>query len=78
MIPAVKPIIMDNLLPEFTVGAANIPSYLRRGLSLDDVLAGKAPAKPSPVIASPVRPDDPALSTSAASMTTTGNPSARK
>jgi alpha-galactosidase len=52
MIPAVKPIIMDRLLPEFTVGAANIPSYLRRGLSLDDVLAGKAPAKPSPVISS--------------------------
>jgi alpha-galactosidase len=52
MIPAIKPIIMDRLLPEFTVGAANIPSYLRRGLSLDDVLAGKAPAKPSPVTTS--------------------------
>jgi len=52
MIPAVKPIIMDRLLPEFTLGAAGIPSYLRRGLSLDDLLAGRSPSKPNPVIAS--------------------------
>jgi hypothetical protein len=50
MVSAVKPIIMDRLMPEFTLGAAKVPSYLRRGLSLDEILTGKAPAKPNPVI----------------------------
>jgi hypothetical protein len=43
---------MDKLLPEFAGDAASIPSYLRRGLPMENILGGKAPAKPNPVIAS--------------------------
>jgi alpha-galactosidase len=52
MIPAIKPIIMDGLLPEFALSAANVPSYLRRGLPLENILSGEKPAKPSPIIES--------------------------
>ena len=52
MIPALKPIIMDGLLPEFAQNAASIPSYLRRGLPLENILGGQKPAKPSPLIES--------------------------
>jgi alpha-galactosidase len=52
MAPAITPIVMDRLLPEFAGEAASIPSYLRRGIPLDDILSGKAPAKKSPVIES--------------------------
>jgi hypothetical protein len=52
MIPAIKPIIMDGLLPEFAGSAANVPSYLRRGLPLENILSGKKPDKPSPLIES--------------------------
>jgi hypothetical protein len=52
MTAAIKPIIMGKLLPEFAGDAASIPSYLRRGLPMENILGGKAPAKPNPVIAS--------------------------
>ena len=52
MIPAITPIVMDRLLPEFAGDAASIPSYLRRGVPLETILGGKAPAKASPVIES--------------------------
>jgi hypothetical protein len=51
MTPAIKPIIMDRLLPEFALAADKIPSYLRRGLPMENILGGKTPAKASPVIA---------------------------
>ncbi len=50
MIPAIKPIVLDRLLPEFALTSANVPSYLRRGLPMETILGGKAPAKPTPVI----------------------------
>ncbi len=50
--PAITPIVMNRLLPEFAGEAASIPSYLRRGVPLDAILGGKAPAKKSPVIES--------------------------
>ena len=52
MIPAIKPIIMDGLLPEFAETAANVPSYLRKGHPFDVILGGNKPAKPSPLIES--------------------------
>ncbi len=52
MIPAIKPIIMDGPLPEFAQSAANVPSYLRRGLPFETILGGQKPAKPSPIIES--------------------------
>jgi alpha-galactosidase len=52
MIPALSPIVIDRLLPEFVGEAASIPSYLRRGVPLDNILGGKAPTKNSPVIES--------------------------
>lgn len=50
MTPAIKPIIMDRLLPEFAGSAESIPSYLRRGLPFENIPGGKAPAKANPVI----------------------------
>lgn len=50
IIPALKPIVIDRLLPEFVSEAASIPSYLRRGLPMETILGGKAPAKPTSVI----------------------------
>ena len=50
MIPAVKPIIMDRLLPEFADESASIPHYLRRGHPLQNIMSGKKPAKDTPVI----------------------------
>ncbi len=50
MIQAIKPIILDRLLPVFAADSASIPSYLRRGLAMETILGGIAPAKPSPVI----------------------------
>ncbi len=52
MIPAIKPIIMDGLLPEFAENAANVPSYLRKGHPFEVILGGLKPAKPSPLIES--------------------------
>lgn len=52
LIPAIEPIVMDRLLPDFSEAAARIPSYLRRGIPLENVLGGKAPAKPGPAIES--------------------------
>ena len=52
MISAIKPIIMDGLLPEFVETAANVPSYLRRGHPFDVILGGNNPEKPSPLIES--------------------------
>ncbi len=52
MIPAIEPIVVDRLLPEFVGEAGSIPAYLRRGIPLDNILGGKAPAKKSPVIES--------------------------
>lgn len=52
MIPAIKPIILDGLLPEFAKGAANVPSYLRRGLPMENMISGEKLAKPSPVLLS--------------------------
>ncbi len=52
MIPAIKPIIMDGLLPEFAQDAASVPSYLRRGIPFENILGGKPLAKPSPVVES--------------------------
>jgi hypothetical protein len=51
MIPAIKPIVLDRLLPEFAREAASIPSYLRRGLPMETILGGKSPAKPTAIIA---------------------------
>lgn len=56
MIPAIKPIIMDGLLPEFAESAANVPSYLRRGIPLENILSGKKPDKTSPLIESQLDP----------------------
>lgn len=50
MTPAIKPIIMDRLLPEFVGTAESIPSYLRRGLPFENIPGGKAPVKANPVI----------------------------
>jgi hypothetical protein len=50
MIPAIKPIIMDRLLPEFAQESANIPFYLRQGYPLENILGGKRPAKVTPAI----------------------------
>ena len=50
MIPAIKPIVLDRLLPVFAADSASIPSYLRRGLAMETILGGIAPPKPSPVI----------------------------
>lgn len=56
LIPAIKPIIMDGLLPEFAESAANVPSYLRRGIPLENILSGKKPDKTSPLIESQLDP----------------------
>ena len=45
MTSAMRPIIMDKLLPEFAGEASSIPSYLRRGMPMNDILSGKKPAK---------------------------------
>ncbi len=50
MVSAIKPIIMDRLLPEFVAGASKAPAYMRRGMLLADFLAGKSPVKPMPII----------------------------
>ncbi len=52
LIPAITPIVMDALLPEFAGEAASIPAYLRRGVPLDSILGGKAPDRASPIIES--------------------------
>ena len=52
LIPAIKPIVMDRLLPEFAAEAASIPSYLRRGMPLENILSGKPLPKPTPLIES--------------------------
>jgi len=51
MTAAIEPIVMERLLPEFAAESSSIPSYLRRGLPMENILGGKAPAKKSPVIA---------------------------
>ncbi len=58
LIPAIKPIIMDGLLPEFAESAANVPSYLRRGIPLENILSGKKPDKALPAHRVPARPHD--------------------
>jgi Carbohydrate esterase, sialic acid-specific acetylesterase len=52
MRPALRPIIMDKLLPEFAGNASEIPSYLRRGLALGEILAARKLAKPTSILAS--------------------------
>lgn len=43
MTPALKPIMLDALIPEFVSKADQVPSYLRQGLPLVDVLQQKQP-----------------------------------
>jgi len=45
MTSAIRPIIMNKLLPEFAGEASSIPSYLRRGMTMNDILSGKKPDK---------------------------------
>ncbi len=56
MIPAIKPIVTEGLLPEFVEKSANVPSYMRRGLPLENIISGEKPAKPSPLIESQLDP----------------------
>jgi len=43
MTPALKPIMLDALIPGFVATADKVPSYLRKGLPLEDVLLQKQP-----------------------------------
>jgi hypothetical protein len=52
MAPALTPIVIDYLVPQFAGDAASMPAYLRRGIPLDNVLGGKAPDRKSSVIES--------------------------
>lgn len=52
MRPALRPIILDKIIPDYVASAANVPGYLRRGLELKSIVENKAPAKPSAELAS--------------------------
>ncbi len=49
---ALRPIVLDKIIPDFVAGAANVPSYLRRGLDLESVVSNQAPAKPGATLSS--------------------------
>ena len=42
---ALRPIILDKIIPDYVTGAGNVPSYLRRGLELKSIVRNKAPEK---------------------------------
>ncbi len=44
---ALRPIVLDKIIPDYFDSAPNVPSYLRRGLELTTIASNKAPAKPS-------------------------------
>ncbi len=45
MVPALRPIIMGKLIPEYVAAAPKVPAYRRHGLSLVPIVSGKAPQK---------------------------------
>ena len=52
MCPALRPIVLDKIIPDYVVGAAKVPGYLRRGLELATIASNKAPAKPTAELSS--------------------------
>ena len=56
MIPAIKPVILEEILPEMADVSVPMPSNLRVGLPFESILGGKKPAKPTPLIESQLDP----------------------
>lgn len=44
MAPALRPIILDKIIPEYPALGAKVPSYLHRGIYLEPIITGKKPA----------------------------------
>ncbi len=45
MVPALRPIILDKLIPEYPAAAARVPSYLHHALYMQPIITGKNPEK---------------------------------
>jgi hypothetical protein len=56
MIPAIKPVILEEILPGMADVSIPMPSHLRVGLPFESILGGKKPAKPTPQIESQLDP----------------------
>lgn len=56
MIPAIKPVILESILPGMADLAVPLPPQLRSGLPFESILGGKKPAKPTPLIESQLDP----------------------
>lgn len=56
MASAVKPFILEEILPEMADPANPVPAHLRSGLPFESILGGKKPAKPTPLIESQLDP----------------------
>jgi hypothetical protein len=56
MIPAIKPVILEEILPEMADVSVPMPSQLRVGQPFESILGGKKPAKPTPLIESQLDP----------------------
>jgi len=47
MAPALRPIVLDKLVPEFVAEAPKIPAFRRGGLPIENILIPKMPEKPN-------------------------------
>lgn len=56
MASAVKPFILEEILPGMADIANPVPAHLRTGLPFESILGGKKPAKPTPLIESQLDP----------------------
>jgi hypothetical protein len=43
MVPALRPIIIDRIIPAYPEQAAKVPSYLHRGIYLEPMITGRKP-----------------------------------
>lgn len=46
MAPALRPMILGDIIPHYAASAPRVPAYRRHGMSLTPILTGKGPGKP--------------------------------